>query len=95
MIHTFRRLVLTSLPLAGILLASCQSGKQNQTVSSTKNAMENDVKTVTILQTADIHGQVEPHQEFFVENGKFVFKKRGGLAHIQTIFKQIKAENLG
>ncbi|MDX5348498.1 MAG: bifunctional metallophosphatase/5'-nucleotidase, partial [Hymenobacteraceae bacterium] len=28
-----------------------------------------------------------------MENGEFVFKKRGGLAHIQTIFKQIKAEN--
>ncbi|MFC5269431.1 bifunctional metallophosphatase/5'-nucleotidase [Adhaeribacter terreus] len=57
--------------------------------------MQNDIKTVTILQTADIHGQVEPHQEFFVDNGQFKFKTRGGLAHIQTIFKHIKAENPG
>ncbi|MBK0401824.1 5'-nucleotidase C-terminal domain-containing protein [Adhaeribacter sp. BT258] len=57
--------------------------------------MQNDIKTVTILQTADIHGQVEPHQEFFVEDGQFKFKTRGGLAHIQTIFKQVKAENPG
>ena len=58
-----------------------------------KNMEEKNIITVTILQTADIHGQMEPHQEFFYENKAFVFKKRGGLANIQTLFKQVKKEN--
>ncbi|KAA9332818.1 bifunctional metallophosphatase/5'-nucleotidase [Adhaeribacter soli] len=93
MIPILKIIARTALPAAGIFLASCQSGKQNQATATTQNATENAVKTVTILQTADIHGQLLPHQEFFVEDGKFVFKKRGGIASIQTIFKQVKAEN--
>lgn len=49
--------------------------------------------TITILQTADIHGQLNPHQELFVENGKIVFKNTGGLAHIKTIFEQERKAN--
>jgi 5'-nucleotidase len=65
-------------------LSSCQSGEKNS---------DQEVTKITILQTADIHGQLLPHQEFFIENDSFVFKERGGIANIQTIFKQIKAEN--
>ncbi len=53
---------------------------------SKKNAF-----SITILQTADIHGQIDPHEELFVENGKIVFKKRGGLAHIKTLFNTQRA----
>ena len=30
---------------------------------------------ITILHTSDIHGQLDIHDEFFIENGKPVFKK--------------------
>ncbi|MDX5421964.1 MAG: bifunctional metallophosphatase/5'-nucleotidase, partial [Hymenobacteraceae bacterium] len=72
--------------------SSCQSTQTNEQATATA---ENKVETITILQTADIHGQLMPHNEFFIENGEFYFKERGGLANIQTIFKQVKAENPG
>lgn len=74
------------LPIAG--LTALGAFKINAEVKQ-----ESEIKTLTILQTADIHGQLLPHQEMFVENGEFIFKERGGVAHIQTLFKQVKAEN--
>jgi S-sulfosulfanyl-L-cysteine sulfohydrolase len=86
-----------ALFLSGLLFlaASCQSsGVREQGQAAAPNDGD-EVQTITILQTADIHGQLLPHQEFFIEGGEFVFKERGGMANIQTIFKQIKAENPG
>jgi len=51
--------------------------------------------TITILQTADIHGQLDKHQELFVEKGDVVFKERGGLSVIKTIFEKERAKNPG
>src|ERR1041385_2601807 len=48
---------------------------------------------ITILHTSDIHGQLNIHDEFFVENGKPVFKKRGGFATLQTMIKELKKLN--
>ena len=71
-------------------ITSCTTSIQQQPAAA---IAEDKTQTITILQTADIHGQLMPHQEFFIQNGDFVFKERGGMANIQTIFKQIKAEN--
>ncbi len=73
------------------ILSSCQqmTGK-NGDLSNTK---EMDTIKITLLQTADIHGQLDPHLELFWENDSIVFKERGGLAHIQTLFKEEKAKN--
>ena len=54
-----------------------------------------DTLKITILQTADIHGQLDPHPELFWENDKIVFKERGGLAQIKTLFDQEKQKNPG
>jgi sulfur-oxidizing protein SoxB len=48
---------------------------------------------LTLLHTTDIHGQVNVHDEFFWEEGKAVFKKRGGFAHLKTMIKQLRKEN--
>lgn len=48
---------------------------------------------ITILHTSDIHGQLDIHDEFFWENGKPVFKKRGGFATLATMIKELKKEN--
>jgi len=50
-------------------------------------------QTITILQTADIHAYLNPHQELFVAQDSIVFREAGGLANIKTIVTQIKAEN--
>lgn len=60
-----------------------------------KNQTMNERTTITILQTADIHGQLDTHQELFVENGNAVFRERGGMAVIKTIFEEERAANPG
>lgn len=67
---------------------------------SGSNGEKDDVKAadttkITILQTADIHGQLDPHPELFWEDDSIIFRDRGGLAHIQTLFKEEKAKNPG
>mgnify|MGYP002795033407 CR=1 FL=1 len=60
-----------------------------------EGAMATDTTKITILQTADIHGQLDPHPELFWEDDSIIFRDRGGLAHIQTLFKEEKAKNPG
>ncbi len=68
-----------------LLLGACQS--------NTKSASETHEEIITILQTADIHAYLNPHQELFVENDEIVFRKAGGLAHMKTLTDSIKNEN--
>lgn len=49
--------------------------------------------TISILQTTDVHCQVHPHDELFWENGKAVFRKTGGYAHLQSYFKKERKKN--
>lgn len=60
-----------------------------------RNQPKSERTTITILQTADIHGQLDTHQELFVEHGKPVFRERGGMAVIKTIFEVERAANPG
>ena len=48
---------------------------------------------ITLLHTSDIHGQVKVHDEFFWENEKAVFKKRGGFAYLKTMINGFRSEN--
>ena len=48
---------------------------------------------ITILQTADIHGQVLPHSELFWENEEISFKTLGGLANMKTLFNLERESN--
>ncbi|MBR9854443.1 MAG: bifunctional metallophosphatase/5'-nucleotidase [Algicola sp.] len=50
-------------------------------------------QTITILQTADIHGQLFPHDELFWENEEITFRKLGGLAHVKTLFENERRQN--
>ncbi|MFZ9661953.1 MAG: metallophosphoesterase, partial [Chitinophagaceae bacterium] len=49
----------------------------------------------TILHTADIHAQLFTHDEFFWENGKAVYRKRGGMAVLKTMLHQLRKQNPG
>lgn len=51
------------------------------------------VQHVTLLHTADIHGQINVHDEFFWEDGKAVFKKRGGFAHLKSMINTLRKQN--
>jgi S-sulfosulfanyl-L-cysteine sulfohydrolase len=50
-------------------------------------------QTITLLITTDIHSQLNTHDEFFWENNKAVYKKRGGLAVLKTMIDTLKKEN--
>ena len=49
--------------------------------------------TISILQTTDVHCQVHPHDEFFLENDQSVFRKAGGYAHLATYLQKEKKRN--
>ena len=88
----FKRYLQTTLVLIGILfgMVSCKTEKSNAMKS---NDSVKDTLRITILQTADIHGQLDTHPELFWENEKVVFKNRGGLANIKTLFDQERVKN--
>lgn len=58
--------------------------------ATTKSSNSNNV---TILVTADIHAQLHTHDEFFWENEKPVYKKRGGLAHLKTMIDHYRKQD--
>ena len=48
---------------------------------------------MTILHTADIHGQLLTHDELFIEEGRPVYKKRGGYATLKTMINELRSQN--
>lgn len=53
----------------------------------------NASKTITLLISTDIHAQLNTHDEFFWENNKPVYKKRGGLAVLKTMIDSLRKKN--
>ncbi|MBL8000888.1 MAG: bifunctional metallophosphatase/5'-nucleotidase [Flavobacteriales bacterium] len=47
----------------------------------------------TLLFTSDIHAQLHTHDEFFLENGKPVYRKRGGYGVLKTMIDTLRAED--
>ena len=47
----------------------------------------------TILHTSDIHAQLHTHDEFFLESGKPVYKKRGGFGVLKTMIDTLRNED--
>ena len=60
-------------------------------LGTAKLQAQTDTLSISLLQTADIHGQLDAHDELFVEDGQLVFRERGGLAHIKTLFDRERA----
>jgi len=61
--------------------------------SEANKGIDNSTNRLTILYTSDIHAQLHTHDEFFWENGKAVYKKRGGLAVLKTMVNQFRKQN--
>lgn len=75
--------------LAAAMLAS------NGAAAATGDSATQDEFTVTLLQIGDLHGQMKPHTDLFIEDGELVFREVGGLAHIKTLVDQERAANPG
>lgn len=88
----FQKILKYTLPIA---IVAAILAWQKPTILKNQNSLKSkqDTLKITILQTADIHGQLDLHPELFWEDEKIVFKERGGLAHIKTLFDIERAKN--
>ncbi|HEU4512787.1 MAG TPA: 5'-nucleotidase C-terminal domain-containing protein [Nocardioidaceae bacterium] len=77
----------------GPLVASSASGASATTLRQSRAVREGRATLLTVLQTADIHGQLDTHDEFFWEDGGPTFRRTGGMARIQTLVDRVRAEN--
>ncbi|TNE27344.1 MAG: bifunctional metallophosphatase/5'-nucleotidase [Bacteroidetes bacterium] len=78
-----------------ILGLAALSGLVSACSTSTSNPSNHAGETqyITILQTADIHGQLYAHDELFWENDRIHFKTLGGLASVKTLFEREREAN--
>lgn len=60
-----------------------------------KKAPEGLPGRFSILYTSDIHAQFHTHDEFFWENEKPVYRRRGGLAVLKTMINHFRKQNPG
>ncbi len=79
--------LLASSPIIAAAAANENSAPDNKTPAADKPF------TISILQTTDVHCQVQPHDELFWENDKAVFRKTGGYAHVATYLQNEKKKN--
>jgi len=84
---------LISTPLAAAALNSEDAAYKNASMSKNKAVQNGKATKITLLHTADIHSQLNTHDEFFVENGKNIFKKRGGFATLKSMINTIRNQN--
>lgn len=85
---------------AGLISPLAATALNNEDAAGLSKQMSNStvVKTgkasrLTLLHTADIHSQLLIHDEFFIENGKPAYKKRGGFATLKTMINELRKQN--
>lgn len=83
-----------ALGLSPVVTGCTEDGGAARTsMEKSRTVAEGKAKRITILQTTDIHGQLDTHDEFFWEGGKPVFRKAGGFARIKTLVEDVRKEN--
>ena len=75
-------------PISGFATETELQETENQNLVN-----NNGPQTISLLQTTDVHCQIHPHDEFFWENGKAVFRKTGGYAYMSSLLKKLKKKN--
>jgi len=85
---------------AGLISPLAASALSNNDAAGLSNEMSNSpavkfgkANRLTLLHTADIHSQLLIHDEFFIENGKPTYKKRGGFATLKTMINELRKQN--
>lgn len=90
-----RRNFLKYATLSGLGLAiNPLSTLSNMTEKSPGNVTVGpNQQLVSLLQTTDVHCQLDSHDELFWENEQIVFRKAGGYAHLATYFNEARKAN--
>ena len=84
---------LIGLPTAASALENEESTYKENSMSNNKAVQNGKAIKITLLHTADIHSQLLTHDEFFMENGRSVFKKRGGFATLKSMINTLRNQN--
>lgn len=84
---------LITTPLAAAALHDEDAAYRSKNMQQNKAVRNGKASLLTLLHTADIHSQIHQHDEFFIENGKPVYKKRGGLASLKTMINTLRDQN--
>ncbi len=82
-------------PVAASALNDREGALKSREMFSNKAVKTGKAQVMTILHTADIHAQLLTHDEFFIENGQVVYKKRGGYATLKGMINELRAQNPG
>ncbi len=80
-------------PLAASALSNEDAAGVSKEMSNSSAVKSGKANRLTLLHTADIHSQLLIHDEFFIENGKPVYKKRGGFATLKTMVNELRKQN--
>lgn len=80
-------------PVSASALLSSDSLMKATDLQKSKLSGRGLIQRITLLHTADIHGQLLTHDEFFLEEGKPVYKKRGGFATLKTMINTLRQQN--
>lgn len=81
------------IPLSASALSKDEGALQSKEMFSNAAVKQGKASVVSLLHTADIHAQLLTHDEFFIENGKPVYKKRGGYATLKSMIDQLRKGN--
>ncbi len=80
-------------PFSVSALTQEDGAHKNKEIQHNNAVKQGKAIVVSLLHTADIHSQLLVHDEFFIEHGKPVYKKRGGFATLKSMINQLRNEN--
>ena len=85
---------LISTPLAASALHHDDAAYKSRSMNQNKAVQNGKAAMLTLLHTADIHSQLNIHDEFFIEHGTPVYKKRGGFATLKSMINTLRNKNI-
>ena len=80
-------------PVSASALNDGEGAAKSREIFRNKAIAKGKASVLTILHTADIHAQLLTHDEFFIENEKPVYKKRGGFATLKGMINELRSHN--
>ena len=72
---------------------SAAFGSSDSASSAQAGSQQQAPNQFSLFITTDLHAQLHTHDEFFWENEKPVYKKRGGLAVLKTMIDSLRAQH--
>ncbi len=81
------------IPVSASALNTHEGAMKHKEMIANGAVKQDKAKIITLLHTADIHAQLLTHDEFFIEAGKPVYKKRGGYAVLKSMIQHLRSQN--